>query len=151
MKSINFDTGERNYVINGDEDNIISINIENPNLLANMETVKDKALEIANKYSDIDSPNELLMFDEEIKRLIDSTFCADISSHAFGRKSCFSKVGDKFIFETFLEAFIEIITEDMKKLVTVKEETNNIDGYINNAIEIDPEYAEFLKWKEQNK
>lgn len=151
MKSINFDTGERNYVINGDEDNVISINIENPNLLANMETVKDKALEIADKYNNVDSASELLAFDKEIKNLIDETFCADVSSHAFGRKSCFSKVGDKFIFETFLEAFIEIITEDMKKLVTVKEETNNIDGYINNAIESDPEYAEFLKWKEQNK
>lgn len=159
MKSINFDTGEKKYAINGDENNVISINIKNPNLLANIEHIGERIAEISEKYENIETPEELAKYDKEIKKYIDELYCADISSHLFGAKSCFSLVGEEgseeFIFVGALNAFNELLSEEIGKsktsLSAEEQGKSTVDSYIDNAIKIDAEYAEFLKWKEQNK
>lgn len=118
MKSINFNTGFKSYIVNKDKTNVIKINVSDPNLLARIENV-DKEIqplfERLDKTEDL-SPSDLADIDRQIKELIDKTFNADVSAHAFGETSCYAPLENgKILAEEFFDAFIPIVAEDAQK------------------------------------
>lgn len=161
-KSINFDTGIKEFVINGDESNVIRINCSDPNLIGRMEQAEKKFGEIIDKYQSEELTANILDFDAELKATIDEAFNADISAHAFGKANCLSYVGngEKMLFEAFLEAFIPLIKDEIAKSSQAYAEAHakKVESYIEEAIAsedeskaVDDDYAEFLKWKESKK
>lgn len=117
MKSINFNTGIKEYAVNGDENNCIRINISDMNIAARFK-------ECANMFDEIQadinengkpSPEKLKEYDKTVKEKIDYIFGADVSSHAFGDMNCLSPVGNgTLLFSAFLNAFMDLIKEDIK-------------------------------------
>lgn len=161
-KSINFNTGLKTYVINGDENNVIKVNFADPNLYDRVSKVSEKITEIMDGAAEfnVEYANEA---DRKIKALIDETFNADISSHVFGNASVFSYVdGEKTILlESFISAFLPFmekeITESLSESKNSRSERLNeyIESIneINNSVSDDEkdEYAEFLAWKASKK
>ena len=117
MKSINFNTGIKEYAVNGDENNCIRINISDMNIAARFK-------ECANMFDEIQadinengkpSPEKLSEYDKTVKAKIDYIFGSDVSSHAFGGMNCLSPVdGGQLLFSAFLNAFMDLIKDDIK-------------------------------------
>ena len=117
MKSINFNTGIKEYAVNGDENNCIRINISDMNIAARFK-------ECANMFDEIQadinengkpSPEKLSEYDKTLKAKIDYIFDSDVSSHAFGGMNCLSPVGGgQLLFSAFLNAFMDLIKDDIK-------------------------------------
>lgn len=115
MKSINFNTGVKSYIINGDETNVIKINVSDPNLMERIEKVDDELKPLFEKLDKMEDlqPTELAEIDRQIKALIDKTFNADISSHVFGATSCYAPLeSGKILCEEFFDAFMPVIVAD---------------------------------------
>ena len=161
-KSINFKTGLKTYVINGDENNVIRVNFSDPNLYDRVSKVSDKITEIMNGLSDfnIEQANEA---DKKIKDLIDETFNADISSHVFGNASVFSYIDEEetILLESFVSAFLPFMEREINESLSdaKKGRSEKLNEYLSNINEINKavseeekdEYAEFLEWKASKK
>lgn len=112
MTSINFDTGIRTYVINGDENNVIAVNIADANLMYRMEKAEKQIESILSNEMTPDAKT-VYEADRQLKAVIDEAFNADISSHVFGGANCMSPVGNgDTLFESFFNAFIPVIKKD---------------------------------------
>lgn len=118
MKSINFNTGIKEYAVNGDEGNVIRVNVGDMNIATRF---KENINLFDDIQRDIDengkpTPEKLSEYDKTIKEKIDYIFGSDVSSHAFGNASCLSPVGDgKLMFTAFMESFMELIKEDAEQ------------------------------------
>lgn len=147
MKSINFDTGIRTYSLNGDETNVISINVADPNLEARIERAKTKIDSISDKFNDFGNmtAEEKESTDKEVKKLIDDTFNSDISVHAFGETSCLALLASgKFLFESFFDAFVPVIMNDIEKVSKsfAEKSAERMNEYISAAVSAENDDAE---------
>lgn len=118
MQSINFNKGYKTYAINGDENNTISINIGDLNLMTRLLDTQKEVEKLTEKYKDEEqlTPERLTAIDTEIKAKLDYAFGTDISSHVFGPLNCMSIVsGGKLLLESFLEAFLPILENDVEE------------------------------------
>ncbi len=115
MKSINFNTGVKRYMLNDDENNVISINISDINLLKRINdasAVFDTILTRLDKEEN--TPELLAEVDAEMKKELDRVFGTDISAHAFGDVNCLSPLEDgNLLFMAFFEAFVPVVIADM--------------------------------------
>lgn len=117
MKSINFSTGIKQYAVNGDSNNVISININDLNLLKRIQDAQNIFDPILSKLdTEQNTPELIASVDKEIKDTFDYIFGTDISEHVFGGVNCLSPLEDgNLLFMSFFEAFAPVILEDINK------------------------------------
>lgn len=118
MPSINFDTGYKTYTINGDENNVIRVNLADPNLYNRMNEILSFFETFENEFKDdttaFDAQKKI---DEAIKDKIDYAFGKGTSKAVFGDVSCLTPANNEgeCIFETFLKAIAPVIQSDMEE------------------------------------
>lgn len=124
MDSLNFDTGYKEYAINGDESKVIRISTTDIALydrtkkaMKNIERLSEDYRKTEAKTSD--QANELFVkADRDIKEQINSIFGYDVSSVVFGISNCMSVTKNGYmLFENFLNVVIPVIEKDMKEAV----------------------------------
>ena len=138
MKSINFNTGIKKYSLNGDENNCIEVNVNDPNIVARITKLED---DIAAEFDKLDrflemSTEERSEIDQHLKDMIDEAFNADISSHVFGATNCLTPLmnGDLLI-QSFIDAFFPVVLADASKIMNsfAKNSAKKAEQYIKNA------------------
>lgn len=117
MNSINFDKGYKTYAINEDENNCIRINVADPNLKDKIELMLRELDEYKESKSDsavtLDVRKELDVF---VKQKLNEVFGQGFSEAVFGDMNVFAITeSGKFIYETFMEAFLPIVQADIDK------------------------------------
>lgn len=118
MQSINFVKGYKTYAINGDENNTVKINVADPNLKNRIVGVMQEIDEFKSGYGDAPITYEIITeLDAFTKSKLDEAFGKGFSEAVFGELSCFAITEDegKFVYETFMEAFLPIITADIEQ------------------------------------
>ena len=117
MKSIRFNTGIREYAVNGNEAEPLRINISDINLMKRVTAAQAELTELREKYSGKLTAEQLIAADTDVRGIIDRAFAADVCRIAFGEANVFSPVeGGKMLFEAFFEAFLPVLREDMQTL-----------------------------------
>lgn len=140
MKSINFNTGYKEYIINDDENNKIRININDQNIPKRIQEVQTFFDEMSEKYKNEDrklTPDEMYNLDKQVREKIDYAFGSNICSSAFGNVNCLSPVeGGKMLFEVFFEALLPEVENDIKSMQTANaiHINNKVDNYITEAV-----------------
>lgn len=118
MQSINFAKGYKTYAINGDENNTVKINVADPNLKNRIIGIMQEIESYKSKYGDAAVTDEVLTeLDDFTKAKLDEAFGKGFSQSVFGELSCFAITEDegKFVYETFMEAFLPIVTADIEQ------------------------------------
>ncbi|MDE7390703.1 MAG: hypothetical protein K2M82_07175 [Lachnospiraceae bacterium] len=118
MQSINFNTGYKTYAINGDESNVIRVNLADPNLFKRMEEVLEYMDTFKDEITDDMAVSEVYeKFDNLVKNKIDYAFGEGTSKAVFGNVNCLTVANDEgeCIFETFLNAIMPIIYNDVNE------------------------------------
>lgn len=118
MQSINFAKGYKTYAINDDENNIVKINVADPNLKNRIIGIMQEIENYKSKYGDAAVTDEVLTeLDDFTKAKLDEAFGKGFSQAVFGELSCFAITEDegKFVYETFMEAFLPIVTADIEQ------------------------------------
>lgn len=145
MKSINFNSGIKTYAVNGDESNVIKVNISDINIAQRIKETEEKIDKIGVEIDNGVTAEQLSAYDKEIKALINYTFGTDICTPAFGNANVFSITEEgKFLFEAFFEAFVPIITEDIQNYKMVKK-TEKFNSVISNAPAVDTPANQFTE------
>lgn len=116
MQNIQFDDGCKSYMINNDESKIIRVNISDLNIHKRYEAAKDKMFAEIDRIKDSDiTPEDLAQADKTIRDNLNCIFGSDICTAAFGQTNVLSMVsGGKLLIESFLDAFLPMITADIK-------------------------------------
>lgn len=140
MQSINFDTGYKTYTINGDENNVIRVNLADPNLRKRMETALRDIDDFKNSIkSDTTLPEVYEKLDDLVKSKIDFAFGEGTSRAVFGNLNCLTPVNDKgeCVFETFFAAILPVIKRDMEQAIKNQDkhisdmvDTGKLDKYV---------------------
>ena len=141
MQSINFSTGFKEYAVNGDENNVIKVNVSDLNMLSRFNEAQEKINALADEFKNIDkpTPEQLAEADIKVRDVLNYTFGSDVCTPAFGNTNCFSPVSDgKFLFEAFMEAFIPLIERDMKAVgnankIHLENKTSKYTAHLNTA------------------
>lgn len=116
MKSINFNEGLHEYKINGDEDRVIRLRLE-PNMVGRLEKMTDKLEDMIKSCPEKPSLEQFAEIGDKLCVLINEAFNADICGPAFGGANPLTPVSDgKPLFQAFLESFVPVVTEDIKKI-----------------------------------
>lgn len=145
MKSINFNSGIKTYAVNGDESNVIKVNISDINIAQRIKETEEKIDKIGVEIDNGVTAEQLSAYDKEIKDLINYTFGTDICTPAFGNTNVFSITEEgKFLFEAFFEAFVPIITEDIQNYKMVKK-SEKFNSVISNAPAVDTPANQFTE------
>lgn len=117
MQSINFNTGYKTYSINGDENNVICVNVTDVNILKRFEETQKIIEDIDKIFVDKNNPTpgELYTADQKIREALNYAFGSDICTPAFGAANCLSPVSNgKTLFEAFTDAFLPVIKRDIE-------------------------------------
>lgn len=119
MNSINFDKGYKTYAINEDENNCIRINVADPNLKDKIELMLRELDEYKESKSDSAvTPDVRKELDVFVKQKLNDVFGQGFSEAVFGDMNVFAITeSGKFIYETFMEAFLPIVQADIDKAV----------------------------------
>lgn len=117
MKSINFNTGIKQYAVNGDESNPVSINISDLNLYKRIRDSENAFDPILARLDEEENTPELFAeVDKAVKDKLDYIFGTNLSEKVFGGTNCLSPLDDgNLLFMAFFEAFVPMVLEDMKK------------------------------------
>ena len=116
MKSIQFSTGVREYAINGDESNVIRINIADMNLPSRMKAVDKKLDELSAEFGEQPvTPETAAEFDTRLRAIMNEAFGTDICTPAFGSMNCMTPVDAEGtpLWQAFFRAFMAQIREDI--------------------------------------
>lgn len=118
MQNINFDDGYKSYMINNDENKVIRINIGDLNIQKRYEKTKDKMLAEIDRIKDSEfTPDTLAQADETIRGYLNAIFGCDLCTAVFGGTNILSPVSSgKLLIESFLDAFLPMISEDIKSI-----------------------------------
>lgn len=117
MKSIRFNTGIREYAVNGNEAEPLRINISDINLMKRVEAAQTELTALRDKYTGKLTAEQLIAADADVRGIIDRAFAADVCRIVFGEANVFSPVGGgKLLFEAFFEAFLPVLQEDLQTL-----------------------------------
>lgn len=143
MKNISFETGIKEYAINGDENRVIKLNINDPALVERLQSAGNIIDEVTELFSDKNHPTfeELIQADKLIRERLEQIFGQDICSIALGKMNCFAFVSPhKYLIQSFLDAFLEEITKEINSLVNARQITveKKTDKYISQIKAEDP-------------
>lgn len=126
MQNINFDTGIKEYSINGDESKIIRFSTTDYGIIDRIKTAMQAISALEKKYKTAeqtdatdDAVNDMLVsVDKAIRDQINYIFDSDVCTMAFGNTNCLSdtKSGDP-LFANFLNAIVPLIKKDMSSAV----------------------------------
>lgn len=141
MKSIQFSTGVREYAINGDESNVIRINIADMNLPARMKAVGRKLDELSAEFDELlVTPETAAEIDARIRALMNEAFGTDICTPAFGSTNCMTPVDAEgtTLWQAFFRAFMAQIREDIAAMrpqqpAVPTVSTTNVQQYVRSA------------------
>ncbi len=126
MRSLDFDSGIRTFAVNGDEGNVLKINVADANMMSRYENAKERLAEIAARFKESEEKplsEVLALGDRELRSLIDHIFGEGTSAHAFGEVNCLSVVsGGRFLFEAFLEALTPEIMREAESFAAARAE-----------------------------
>jgi hypothetical protein len=121
MNIINFDNGKKSYVINGDENCVITFNTSDIAIVDRIKKAMNNIQTVAEGYEkrnieNDDEANALFVeADREIRTQIDYIFGDKIADKAFGVTNCLSVCGSgSTIYENFLNAIVPIVEQDIK-------------------------------------
>ncbi len=131
MQSINFNSGYKEYAINGDETNVVRFMPSDFNILERMKEAVP-AIESAHQtYVDSkDAPDisdVMYSCDKKIREQINYIFGNDVCTAAFGTANCLSPVGGNLLYQSFLEALFPILERDIS--VEMAKVEKNIKKY----------------------
>lgn len=128
MQNINFDDGYRRYILNGDENNVIRVNVTDFNILDRYNKAQaDMQALIEDLQTNKDAtPEEIADYDKRIRDNINYIFGTDVCTAAFGTANCLSVVSNgSMLFESFLDALMPQVQADMDiSLEAAKKRTN---------------------------
>ena len=115
MKSINFDTGYKSYIVNGDENSVVKINVSDLDLPGRMTAFYDELDRIYKEYKKKGmTAEDLRALDKPMREKLNETFGLDISTPAFGAVNCMSLlISGSTVLQSFLEALMPIISDDV--------------------------------------
>ena len=119
MKSLNFDSGIREYAVNGDESRIVRVNITDLNLGKRIEDLSAEFDRMKEKYREIGTPTaqQLYELDHDVRAMLNAAFDSDICTPAFGGANCCSPVGNgRMLCEGFVDALLEQIKADIAEI-----------------------------------
>lgn len=113
MQNLNFNSGIREYAVNGDESRVIRICVTDMNLPKRISDLETEIDRIQKTYSDIVHPdaNQLYDLDREVRTIIDKAFGRGVSETAFGTVNCCSPVGEN---ELLCTGFITALSAQIK-------------------------------------
>lgn len=118
MQNISFDDGYKSYMINNDESKIIRVNISDLNIEKRFEDTKNKIFAEIDRIKELNTtPETLAQVDETIRGYLNYIFGSDICTAAFDGVNILSPVSSgKLLIESFLDAFLPMISEDIKSI-----------------------------------
>ena len=120
MKSINFNDGIREYMINGDESRIIRIRLD-PGMA---ERFEEAAADIDGMIQNCGGRSKAEIISgmgAELCRMINKAFGTDVCTAAFGGVNPLTPVSDgKPLYQAFFEALMPEIEADIKALTTAR-------------------------------
>lgn len=117
MKNLNFDSGIREYAVNGDESRVIRICVTDMNLPKRIADAETEINALHDKYGQISHPDaqQLFELDRDVRGIIDRAFGKSVSETAFGNINCCSPVGENtMLFEGFVNALAAQIKADIE-------------------------------------
>lgn len=121
MQSINFDTGYKTYAVNGDENNVIRINVADLSIKSRIKEMYARIGALESEYRDTDKPTDeqYAEVDKKIKAEINYAIGTDVCTPAFGLLNCLTILPDsgKSVAQSFLEALTPIIQKDVDEYV----------------------------------
>lgn len=122
MQNISFDDGYKTYMINNDENKVIRVNVSDLNIKKRLEETHDKLFgEIDKAKAEGATTEGITRIDNTIRETLNYVFGTDICTAAFGSANVLSPTGSgKLLIEGFLDAFLPMITEDIKSIVVEK-------------------------------
>lgn len=136
MESINFAKGYKEYVINGDESNILRVNLADQNIQKRAREVYTAIEDYKNSIASNGAKGANLLriyedFDELIKEKIDYTFGKGTAKAVFGDMNCLAVANDDgaCVFETFMDAIMPIIKRDITD--ASRKQKKHIDELVN--------------------
>jgi len=113
--NISFATNEKEYIINGDENRVIRVNVADVNTMKRYEEATEKIEDLKNVPR---TPEGLAELDRQVREQLNYTFGTDICTAAFGDVNLLSPVeGGKMLFEAFLEAFLPQYKKDAESVL----------------------------------
>lgn len=114
MKKIVYDEGYRTYQV-GDSDRVIKIRLD-PEIFNRLNGAEVRINEIVERLKSV-SVEELPEISTELKDIINEAFGTDVCTPAFDGANVFTLVSaDKMLFQSFFEAFIPVLKEDIKSI-----------------------------------
>ena len=142
MRSINFNTGYKEYAINNDENKTVKININDININKRAKEVEKFFIDLSEKYKDDDrelTADELFEYDKMLREKMNYAFGTDVCTAAFGNVNCMSEVEDgRPLFQVYFKALLEAVDEDRKaaaqaKAIHIENKANNYITAAQNA------------------
>lgn len=129
MKSLNFDSGVKEYEINGDPNRVLRINPSDFGIIERINKAKDE-LDKLHITSDLNGMTEL---DKVVRTQIDKIFGTGSADVIFGETNSASFAGGQPIFANFLECIApeitRVIEEEKKKSATkIKKYTSQVEN-----------------------
>ena len=123
MRSLKFNTGIKEFDINGDKNKIIRIDTTDINLGQRIEKAQKELKKIAKKYEIViksgkleEKPFEVMTeYDQLVREQIDYMFDSPVSEIAFGNTNSLSVCGGNPLFENFLNAILPEIENDINE------------------------------------
>ncbi len=121
MKSINFNEGIREYMINGDESRVIRIRID-PDMVKRFEETADDIDELINSVTDIPEADMISEIGEKLCSIINKAFGTDVCTPAFNGANPLTPVADgKTLYQVFFEALMPAVEADIRALTATRE------------------------------
>lgn len=116
MKSLQFETGYKEYALNDDQSNTIRICLTDANLPQRIRKAQERIETIAAQYGNQQlTEAAAAAADRAVREIVNDTFGSDICTPAFGSVNCLSvTVNGKMIVTNFVEALFTAVGEDIK-------------------------------------
>ena len=134
---LNFNDGVEALKINGDENRVIRFNPTNPNLLQKIDDVNKSIIDEIKKLDEdktISDEQRFVLADEYIRKQIDYIFGAGTSVIVFENTSSIATVNGQYIYENFLIAVMEYMTQKVK--IEAEASKKRVEEYTKKAEEL---------------
>ena len=157
MQSINFDKGYKTYAVNGDESNVIRINVADLSIKSRIKEMYARIADLESEYRNIGKPTDeqYAEVDKKIKSEINYAIGTDVCTPAFGLLNCLTILPDsgKSVAQSFLEALTPIIQNDVDEYVEKikKLDKSKMNKYLEPALKSGIEKVDINKLPQEEK
>lgn len=130
MKSLNFNTNIKKYMINNDENNVISVNTADMGIFERVKKSQQLFADVQEKYKEAEKANMIEIMselDRQVRQQINYIFGSDVCANAFGTANCISFCNGIPMFVGFLNALLIEVREDMQ--AEQKKSMENVEKY----------------------